>query len=139
MSFDVVGGAPHLCADAWTPLPWLVDAVLAEAVEDGAVGGLERVAHLAKGGDLHGARDFGIIRMLGLGLLHAVLKRAQVVLEEVDTPGGVGLRVLRFVAEAAFITRAGLRAGRGVDAELEALGSGCSRRELSCPESDRFR
>ena len=47
---------------------------------------------------------------------------AQVVLEVIDAPVGIHLGVLFFVAERAFVVGAGLGAGRGVDAELEALG-----------------
>ena len=107
---DVVGGAPHLAADGGAKLPGFVEAVLAEAVEDGAVGGLEGVAHLAVGGE-HEVIRRGDVAVVGGGeLAHVVLHGAEVVLEEVDAPGGVHRGVLLLVAEAAFVTAAGLGA-----------------------------
>ena len=47
---------------------------------------------------------------------------APVVLEIVNTPGGLGLGVLRLVAVAACIAGTGLGARAGVDAELQSLG-----------------
>src|SRR5208337_1613448 len=48
---DIAGGAPQIAADERSPLPHVGAAVLAEAVDDGAIGGAQRVAHLL----VHGA------------------------------------------------------------------------------------
>ena len=48
-----------------------------------------------------------------------LLVRAPVVLEKVDSPARVGCGVPHFVAPAPLELLAGLRAGRGVDAELQ--------------------
>jgi len=119
---NVVGGSPHLRSDLRAPLPGFSDAVLAEAVEDRPVGGFESVAHLAVGVDHHLEGGIGVAVVFCSELAHRILHGAEVVLEEVDAPAGVHLSVLNFVAEAAFVASTGLWSGRGVDAELEALG-----------------
>ena len=119
---DVIGGTPHLAPDGGTKLPGRVEAVLAEAVEDGAAGGLEGVAHLAIGGEheVVGGGDVAVV--LGGELPHVVLHGAEIVLEEVNAPGGVHLGVLGFMADTSLVVAAGLGAGARVDAELEAFG-----------------
>ena len=64
---NVAGGAPQIAADAGRPLPDRVPAVLAERVDNGAAGGLERLVHLVVGGD-HQAHLRGLV--VGRLLLH---------------------------------------------------------------------
>src|SRR5215472_13433324 len=106
---DVAGGAPEVAAGFIAPCPNIVAAVLAQAVHDGAVGGVQRFAHLL----VHGTHGRVGIEVAGA---------TPVVLEVIDAPFSVGFCVLGFVAVAAFITGAGVRTGRGVDAELQSLG-----------------
>ena len=99
LRLDVAGGAPQIAAERGRPLPHGVPAVLAERVDDGPASGLERFAHLVVGGD-HEAHLRGLVvgRLL---LHHGRNEAAQVVLEVVDAPVGIDLRVLLFVAERA--------------------------------------
>src|SRR5271166_6910615 len=106
---DIAGGAPQVAADLRSPLPHIVAAVLAEAVDDWAVGRAQGVAHLL----VDGTHSRVGIEAAGT---------APVVLEVVHAPRGVGLGVLCLVSVAAFVSSAGVGAGRGVDAELQPLG-----------------
>ncbi len=103
---DVTGGPPQV-ADVRRPLPRLVLAPFADAVDDGPPGRLEGVAH-------------GAVALLRVDAEVV----AVVVLEVVHAPVGELLCVAVLVAERARESRAvaGLEAGAGVDAELEALG-----------------
>ena len=107
-------------ADRGAPLPDRVPAVLAERVDDGTAGGLEGLAHFVVGGD-HQAHLRGFV-VGRLGGHHRGAEAAEVVLQVVDAPGGVELGVLHLVVERGGEAGAGLGPGRGVDAELEALG-----------------
>ena len=104
---DVAGGAPHV-ADVAGPEPRLVAAPFADAEENWAAGGFQRVAH-------------GRVGPLGAGLAGIFAGVAPVEFQIVDAPCGVLDRVLEFVAGATGTAGAGLRAGVGVDAELQAL------------------
>ena len=85
VGLDVAGRAPQVGADRGCPLPHRVPAVLAEGVDDGPAGGLERLVHFLVGGD-HQAHLRGLV--VGRLLLHDFGgKAAQVVLEVVDAPG----------------------------------------------------
>jgi hypothetical protein len=96
----------------FSPQPSRLGAtVLAEAVNDGPMRGLESVAHLLVDG-LEGWRVVLVDVEVG----------AEIVLQVVDAPGGVGGGILLHVGEATLVVRAGLRAGAGVDADLQALG-----------------
>src|SRR6185369_8630576 len=102
---DVAGGAPEV-PDRLGPGPRLVLTPFADRVRDGPAGLREGVPH----------------RLVPLLRVDALVV-AVVVLQVVDTPGGEQVRVLLFVVQRAGKTRgvAGLRAGTGVDAELQAF------------------
>ena len=83
-------------------------------------GCLQCLAHLVVGRD-HDAHLLGFV--IGRLLHHHVAdKTAQVVLQVVDTPGSVKLRVLLLMAVRSFVAGAGLGSRRRVDANLEPLG-----------------
>ena len=106
-------------APTWAPLPDAVPAVLAETVDHGASGFDDGLMHFLVGGAHHLVLFGGVVGGL---LAHVVAEAAEVVLEVVDAPGGVGVGVLLLVAERAFESGAGFGARGGVDAELEAFG-----------------
>src|SRR5258708_2417595 len=101
---DVAGGAPEV-ADIARPEPGFVAAPLAEAENDGAASGFERVAHGGIG---------------GLGVFRTGV--APIVFQVIDAPSSVLHGVLIFVAAAAGTLGAGHGAGVGIDAEFQALG-----------------
>src|SRR5690348_14555453 len=57
----------------------------------------------------------------GLHLFERAAALAPIVFQVIHAPAGVGLRVLLFVAEAAFITGARFFGGRRIDAKLQAF------------------
>ena len=96
--------ARHSCAHALRPRPRLRRAPLAQREDDRPAARAQRLAHLR----------VRVARVLALAA-------APVVLEVVDAPRGVALRVLRLVVLRARPPGAGLRPRVGVDPELEAL------------------
>ena len=101
---DIAGGSPGVTSET-SPLSGIVLAPLAHGEEHGSVGLLEGVGH-------GGVSDLGV----------AAVGVAVIVLEVVDTPGGVGVDIDLLVTEGTGSASAGLVASIGVDAELEALG-----------------
>ena len=81
---------------------------MAQAEDDGASGFCQRVAHFL----IDGLHLFVFVNVAGA---------APVVFQIVDTPYGIRSRVLLFMAVTALISGAGIRAGGGVDAELESF------------------
>jgi len=120
VGLDVAGGAPEVAAEGGRPLPDRIPPVLAEGKDDGAAGGFERLGHLVIGCD-HEAHLRGAV-VGGLFFHHGRDEAAEVVLEVVDTPGGIEIGVLLLMAERGLVTAAGLGAGGGVNADFEALG-----------------
>ncbi len=101
---DIAGGSPGVTSET-SPLSGIVLAPLAHGEEHGSVGLLEGVGH-------GGVSDLGV----------AAIGVAVIVLEVVDTPGGVGVGIDLLVTEGTGSASAGLVAGIGVETELEALG-----------------
>ena len=100
---DVAGGAPQM-TDVFGPGPGLGVAPFAQAEDDRPAGGVDRITH----------------RLISLlGVRRAVI--APVVLQIVDSPGGVREGVLKLVAAAAGQAGAGLGSGAVVDAEQETV------------------
>ena len=111
---DVAGDAPEVAAHLIAPLPDVAPAVLAETKDEVAVGFVEQRPHqrdTASAGRASAVR-FGLDVRVG----------APVVLDVVDAPLRPRLDVLRLVLVApgeSLLT--GARAGRRIDADLEAL------------------
>src|SRR5712692_3975021 len=101
---DVAGGAPEI-ADIARPEPGFVAAPFAEAENDRAAGGFQRVAH---GG------------VSGLGVFRAGV--APIVFEVIDAPRSVLQSVLIFVAATAGTLGTSHCSRVGIDAEFQALG-----------------
>jgi len=104
---------PEVASDLLPPLPDISLAVLAH-----------RKDHVPRNLVERGAHD-------GVGLLQGFHRRirsrkrfirAPIILEEIDSPGRVGSRVLILVLITAFIPGASLRTGGGINAELQAPG-----------------
>src|SRR6185437_10236648 len=87
---DVAGGAPQVGADARPggPFPRGIPTVLAHREHDRPAGGAQGVVHGAVGGDHQPHLLVGIVRRPGLH--HVLDVAAQVVLEVVDAPAGIG-------------------------------------------------
>src|SRR5262249_29690760 len=79
-----------------------------EAVNNGTAGGDERVSHL-------------LVDRLHLVILIKNARPAPVVFQVINAPCGVGAGILLFVAIAAFVSGAGVGAGRGIDSQFETL------------------
>ena len=62
--------------------------------------------------------------------IHLLAKRAEIVLEIVNFPSSIGLRVLRLMAEAARVTCAGLLPRRRIDAEFKPFAVDVGRERL---------
>ena len=101
---DIVGGSPGVASET-SPLGGVVDTPLAHGEEHGSVGLLDGVSN-------SGVSDLG----------NAAVGVAVIVLEVVDTPGGVGVDIDLLVTEGTGSASTGLVAGIGVETELEALG-----------------
>ena len=101
---NITSGSPRVTSET-SPLGGIVDTPLAHGEEHGSVGLLEGVGH-------GGVSDLGV----------AAVGVAVIVLEVVDTPGGVGVGIDLLVTEGTGSASAGLVAGIGVETELEALG-----------------
>ena len=101
---DIASGSPGVTSET-SPLGGIVDTPLAHGEEHGSVGLLEGVGH----GGVSDLRD-------------AAVGVAVIVLEVVDTPGGVGVDIDLLVTEGTGSASTGLVAGIGVETELEALG-----------------
>ena len=76
----------------------------------------QRIAHLHVGVDHHLVRG-----LRGRRLLHLSTQTAKVVLQIIDTPLGIGLRILLLMSQAALVACASLISRRRVDAQLEPL------------------
>src|SRR5215469_3200291 len=116
---------PEVAADVSSPTPDSVVAVLAQAIDDWTAGASQRIPHL----------DVGIYHDLVSCFrrgrrLHLLAKAAQIVLQVVDSPRSIRLRVLFLVSEAPFELRAGLRAGRGINSKLETFAMDVVRQRL---------
>ena len=105
---DVARRAPQVAPDRRSPLPHALEAVLAQAVNDGPPRARQGVVHL-------------LVRGLHLGGLIDPRSAAPIVLQVIDAPVGVLLGVLFLVAVAPFVFGAGLRSRRRVDTQLQSL------------------
>ena len=116
---DVARGAPEIAAHVGAPLPHIVPAVLAKAVDDGAAGLEQCLMHFLVGlvHDLH-----LLCLIVGRLLAHDLAKTAEVILQVVDAPLRIGLGVLLFMPIAARVLSAGFGPGTGVDADLQSFG-----------------
>ena len=99
-----------MAVDEVAPHPRRLEPVFAEREDDVALLVREGATHQPVG--MHDPPGAIAERLVG----------AHVVLEEVESPVGERLRVLRLVSEAAGVARAGPWARRGVDAGLEPEG-----------------
>src|ERR1051326_5300986 len=105
---DVARRAPEVSTNLRAPLPHLVAAVLAQAVDDWAPGLQQRVTHL-------------LVDRLHVLVFVDVAGAAPVILQVVEAPRRILLRVLLLVSEAAFVAGAGLGTRPRVDADLQPL------------------
>jgi hypothetical protein len=96
VGLDVACRAPQIPAHRRRPLLYGVHAILAQRENDGPARALERFCHLGISG-VHEPHLRGLI-VRRLLLHHFRDEAAQVILEIVDTPGGIELRVLVVVA-----------------------------------------
>ena len=108
---NIAGGAPAVTADARAPGPDIRHAVLAQAVEDIPVGGLEGLSHQAV--RLHLPLQTFARSDVAIG--------APVVFQVVDAPGGVGGGILTLMLPACSKIGAGFRARGGVDPDLQSF------------------
>src|SRR6185312_3266040 len=90
---NIAGGPPGISANFRSPFPGIIAAVLAQAEENRAARGLKRVTHL-------------LINRAHIRILVDSSRAAPVVLQIVDAPLCVSLRILRFMAVTAFVSRA---------------------------------
>src|SRR4029079_3879370 len=116
---NIIGGAPQVSSDFLPPFPYGIDTVLANAVDNRPASLDESVSHLCIGFAHHRRRLFGIL--LGIVESDDWAKAAQVILQEIDTPRVIGLRILFLMAITALVARTRLGSGRGIDSELEPL------------------
>ena len=109
---DVAGRAPEIPADFSAPLPDISRAVLAQTEDDVAADLVERCAH-------HTIRFLAVVER---GIRRDLAVRAPVVLQVVEAPLRVRLRVLFLVLVAAGVDAlARERPGRRVETDLQSL------------------
>src|SRR5580704_17798338 len=97
MVVDVASGPPQIAAYACAPLPHSVVTILAKAIDNRTTGAVQSIAHLDVSVDHNFVRFFR-----RTGSLNLFAQPAEIVLEIIDTPGRIGLRILQFMSVAAF-------------------------------------
>src|SRR5205823_6485426 len=99
---DVTRSAPKIPTHVGSPLPYIVAAVLAQAINNGTSALAQRISHL-------------LIDSLHFLIGIKIARATPVILQIIDSPGRVRLSVLLLVAVTAFITCARVWPGRGID------------------------